>query len=109
MIQSRDREGAVAQSQKFMETIATNGIRLQVPQLGPESGPTALVWHGFPEGCYAWADMAGRLAGSGYRVWVPDQRGYNSSDRPPHMSAYNSEIIARDVLGLIDTSGRERT
>jgi pimeloyl-ACP methyl ester carboxylesterase len=53
--------------------------------------------------------MAGRLAGSGYRVWVPDQRGYNSSDRPPHMSAYNSEIIARDVLGLIDTSGRERT
>jgi pimeloyl-ACP methyl ester carboxylesterase len=81
-----------------METIATNGIRLQVLQLRTESGPTALLLHGFPEGSYSWADMAGRLAGSGYQVWVPDRRGYNSSDRPPHMSAYNSEIIARDDL-----------
>src|SRR5262249_12667420 len=59
-------------------------------------------------GSYAWQDMAGRLAGAGYRVLVPDQRGYNTSDKPPHVSAYNSEIIARDVLGLIDASGCEQ-
>jgi epoxide hydrolase 4 len=91
-----------------MQTIATNGIHLQVLQLGPETGRTALMLHGFPEGSYAWEEMAARLAGSGYRVWVPDQRGYNSSDKPPHISDYNSEIIARDALGLIDATGSEQ-
>lgn len=66
-----------------------------------------LVLHGFPEGSYAWQDMIGRFAGAGYRVLAPDQRGYNLSDKPRGASAYNSEVIARDVLGLIDASGCE--
>jgi len=91
-----------------VESIGTNGIRLQVLQVGPELGPTALMLHGFPEGSYAWEDMAGQLAAKGYRVWVPDQRGYNSSDKPRHISAYNSEIVARDLLGIIDATGRRQ-
>jgi epoxide hydrolase 4 len=91
-----------------METIRTNGVSLQVLQLGPETGSVALMLHGFPEGSYAWDDMAGRLAALGYRMWVPDQRGYNSSGKPRRISAYNSEIIACDILGLIDATGREQ-
>jgi epoxide hydrolase 4 len=91
-----------------VETITTNGISLQVLQLGPESGSAALMLHGFPEGSYAWENMAGRLAALGYRMWVPDQRGYNLSDKPRRISAYNSEIIARDILGLIDATGCEQ-
>lgn len=90
-------------------TISTNGIRLHVIEAAGGSGAgsarTMLVLHGFPEGSYAWQDMIGRFAGAGYRVLAPDQRGYNLSDKPRGASAYNSEVIARDVLGLIDASG----
>src|ERR1700730_175689 len=86
-------------------TISINGIRLHVIESGAGSARTMLVLHGFPEGSYAWHDMIGRFAGSGYRVLAPDQRGYNLSDKPRGASAYNSEVIARDVLGLIDASG----
>jgi epoxide hydrolase 4 len=88
--------------------IETNGVRLHVLEFGSEAVRTALMLHGFPEGSYAWEDAASRLAAHGYRVLVPDQRGYNLSDKPAHISAYNSEIIARDVLGLIDAAGCEQ-
>jgi len=38
--------------------------------------------HGFPEFWYGWGHQIGPLAEAGYRVQVPDQRGYNLSDKP---------------------------
>jgi pimeloyl-ACP methyl ester carboxylesterase len=85
--------------------IETNGIRLHVEELPSDSQRTAIILHGFPEGSYALMDMGNRIAQAGYRTWIPDQRGYNLSDKPPHIKEYNAEIISRDVLGLIDASG----
>ena len=85
--------------------IGTNGIRLHVLEFG--AGPTSILLHGFPEGSYAWEDLAVRIAHGGRRVLVPDQRGYNQSDKPPNIASYDSETISRDVLGLIDASGSE--
>lgn len=89
-------------------TIATNGVKLHVVQAGPEDGPLVILLHGFPEFWYGWRKQIDYLAGKGYRVWVPDQRGYNLSDKPTGIEAYNQPVIADDVAGLIETSGREK-
>jgi pimeloyl-ACP methyl ester carboxylesterase len=41
--------------------------------------------------------MGKRLAALGYRVWVPDQRGYNLSDEPARVTEYNSDAFSRDL------------
>ena len=62
--------------------IQTNGIRLHVVQHGPIDGPLVILLHGFPEFWYGWRKQIPALAAVGYRVWAPDQRGYNLSDKP---------------------------
>jgi pimeloyl-ACP methyl ester carboxylesterase len=89
-------------------TISTNGIRLHVVAAGPEHGPLVILLHGFPEFWYCWRHQIGPLAQSGYRVWAPDQRGYNTSDKPPGRSAYRLDALADDVLGLIDAADRRQ-
>jgi epoxide hydrolase 4 len=89
-------------------TIPTNGIRLHVVEAGPEDGPLVLLLHGFPEFWYGWHRQIGPLAAAGFRVVVPDQRGYNLSDKPKGVRAYNLDDLALDVVGLIDALGREK-
>jgi pimeloyl-ACP methyl ester carboxylesterase len=88
--------------------ITTNGVRLHVVQAGPREGPLVILLHGFPEFWYGWRNQIDFLAESGYRVWVPDQRGYNRSDKPPGIAAYRIDLLAADIIGLIDAAGRER-
>ena len=90
------------------QNIETNGIRLNVVQAGPEDGPLLILLHGFPEFSYGWRKQIPFLAGAGYRVWAPDQRGYNISDKPEGIAAYTLDKLAADVVGLIDASGEER-
>ncbi len=86
-------------------TIATNGVRLHVVEAGPEDGPLLILLHGFPEFWYGWRQQIGPLAAAGYRVQVPDQRGYNLSGKPRRVASYNLDRLARDVLGLLDEAG----
>jgi epoxide hydrolase 4 len=88
--------------------IPTNGIRLHVVQSGSRYGSLVILLHGFPEFWYGWRNQILPLAEAGYRVWVPDQRGYNLSDKPKGISAYTFDELARDVVGLIDAAGVER-
>lgn len=87
--------------------IATNGISLHVVTAGPEDGPPVVLLHGFPEFWYGWHSQIAYLAAAGYRVIVPDQRGYNLSDKPKDVAAYHLDELARDVVGLIDALGYE--
>lgn len=64
--------------------------------------------HGFPEFSYGWRKQIPYLASAGYRVWAPDQRGYNISDKPEGIGAYTLDKLAADVVGLIDASGEEK-
>lgn len=88
--------------------VETNGVRLRVVQVGPVEGPLVLLLHGFPEFWYGWRHQMTALAGAGYRVWVPDQRGYNDSDKPVGIREYTIDKLAADVVGLIDAAGEER-
>jgi len=88
--------------------VQTNGIRLHVVEAGPEGGPPVVLLHGFPEFWYGWRKQIGPLAEAGFRVIVPDQRGYNTSDKPKGVSAYRIETLAADVVGLLDAAGLPR-
>jgi len=88
--------------------IEANGVQLHVVEAGPEDGKLLVLLHGFPEFWYGWHETIGPLANAGYRVVVPDQRGYNLSEKPPGVADYRIDELARDVLGLIDAYGRDR-
>jgi pimeloyl-ACP methyl ester carboxylesterase len=82
--------------------IETNGIRLHVVTAGPPQGKPVLLLHGFPEFWYGWRDQIPALVAAGYRVIVPDQRGYNLSDKPLGVQPYRTEKLVLDVIGLLD-------
>jgi len=88
--------------------IATNGITLHVAQAGPVDGDLVILLHGFPEFWWGWRHQIPALAHTGLRVLVPDQRGYNRSDKPLGRGAYRITTLAQDIVGLIDSTGRER-
>ncbi|UOQ83156.1 alpha/beta hydrolase [Hymenobacter sp. 5414T-23] len=77
-------------------------------QCGPAEGPLVVLLHGFPEFWYGWRHQIEALAAAGYRVWVPDQRGYNLSDKPPRVHDYQIEQLGADVLGLLDAAGEQQ-
>ena len=81
--------------------IETNGIKLHVVMAGPKDGQPVILLHGFPEFWYGWRKQIPVLAEAGYRVIVPDQRGYHLSDKPKGVKAYSVDKLAKDILGLM--------
>ena len=82
--------------------VQVGDIHLHVVQCGPKSGPPVILLHGFPEFWYGWNKQIYLLADAGMRVIVPDQRGFNLSDKPKGISAYRLDILARDIINLMD-------
>ncbi len=85
-----------------------NNLDFHVVMAGPADGPLVLLLHGFPEFWYSWRRQMPALAAAGYHVWAPDQRGYNRSAKPRRVSDYDIDLLARDVIGMIDASGRRQ-
>ena len=88
--------------------IETNGIKLHMVMAGPKDGKPVLLLHGFPEFWYGWRAQIPALAEAGYRVIVPDQRGYNLSDKPKGVKAYSVDKLVADILGLMDALGYDK-
>jgi pimeloyl-ACP methyl ester carboxylesterase len=80
-----------------------NGIRMHYVTAG--SGPPLLLLHGFPEFWYSWRRQIPALA-ERFTVIVPDQRGYNETDKPGW--GYSVDVLVADVLELMDALGHER-
>ena len=70
-----------------------NGIALHVVLAGPASGKPLIFLHGFPEFWFAWRLQIDHFVSSGYRVIIPDQRGYNSSDKPAGIASYSIDLL----------------
>jgi epoxide hydrolase 4 len=79
-----------------------NGIALHVVLAGPASGKPLVFLHGFPEFWFAWRHQIDHFVSSGYRLIIPDQRGYNLSDKPAGIASYSIDLLARDVVGVLD-------
>jgi epoxide hydrolase 4 len=83
-----------------------NGIRLHWVEAG--AGPLVVLLHGFPEHWYAWRHQIPALAAAGFRVLAPDLRGYNLSDKPRGVRQYRLDVLARDVVDLVQREGAGR-
>lgn len=87
---------------------AVNGVVLHYAEAGPQDGPPVILLHGFPEFWAGWRHQIGALAAAGFRVIAPDQRGYNLSDKPKGVAAYDLDRLVGDVIGLADYFGIAR-
>lgn len=86
-------------------SIIANGLDFYVASAGPIDGPMVMLLHGFPEFSYGWRHQIGALAAAGFRVIVPDQRGYGRSGKPHDVAAYKLPTLASDVVGIADQLG----
>jgi len=80
-----------------------NGVALHVVLAGSASAKPLVFLHGFPEFWFAWRHQIDHFASSGYRVIIPDQRGYNLSEKPAGIASYSIDLLAKDVVGVLDT------
>ena len=89
-------------------TIETNNIHLHVVTAGDPHGRPLVLLHGFPEFWYGWRHQIPALVAAGFRLIVPDQRGYNLSEKPGGVNAYRTQKLAKDILGVLDHFGLEK-
>ena len=82
--------------------VDSGGVRIHVEVTGPENGQPVLLLHGFPDSGRLWNRQATALAKAGYRVIVPDQRGYGRSDKPDDIDSYNLLFLAADAGAVLD-------
>jgi pimeloyl-ACP methyl ester carboxylesterase len=75
---------------------------------GPDDGPLLIFVHGWPELAISWRHQLPAFAALGFRVIAPDMRGYGRSSVYKTHADYAQELIVADMLGLIDSLGRER-
>jgi pimeloyl-ACP methyl ester carboxylesterase len=111
---SQPRRDAVAAAEKELgidlesRRVDLGDVTLHVVMAGPANGPPVILLHGFPEFWYAWYRQMDRLAKAGFRVIVPDQRGYNDSDKPSRIEDYDVDTLARDIANLAETLGYDK-
>ena len=84
------------------------GLRFDVRDGGPATGPVVILLHGFPQDATSWDQVAPLLHGRGLRTLAPDQRGYSPGARPSAVRAYAQKELVADVLALADAAGAER-
>ena len=74
-------------------------VSLSVQVDGPESGPLAVLLHGFPDTPYTWRHLAPALVAAGWRVAAPSMRGYAPSGVPDDGSGHIAALVA-DAVGV---------
>ena len=75
-------------------------------EAGPSAGKSVILLHGFPEFHWSFRLQWPALAQAGFRVIVPDQRGYNQTDKMP---PYDLDTLAGDIAQLQDALGLSRS
>jgi pimeloyl-ACP methyl ester carboxylesterase len=84
------------------QTIPVNGIELCVHIAGPEHGQPIWLLHGFPECWHSWREQIPALAAAGYRVFVPEMRGYGASSAPAEVGDYDLLTLCGDIQQAMD-------
>ena len=91
-----------------MTQVEVGDFTFDVRTAGPDDGEPVILLHGFPQTSWEWRHQIEALAGAGFRVVAPDQRGYSPGARPPDVADYALPLLVQDVLGLADAVGAER-
>jgi pimeloyl-ACP methyl ester carboxylesterase len=85
-----------------------NGLSMHLLEAGFEDPgrPCILLLHGFPELAYSWRKLMPLLAGAGYHVVAPDQRGYGRTKGGDarydgDLDSFHLANLAKDAWGLV--------
>ncbi|MEV6959306.1 alpha/beta fold hydrolase [Streptomyces sp. NPDC051207] len=89
-----------------MSSTTLNGATLHYDDLGPSDGTPVALIHGHPFNRTLWEPQARALVAAGYRVVLPDLRGYGDSDVTPGTVLLSG--FADDLAALLDHLGIER-
>lgn len=83
-------------------TFKNGSVELHSVAAGPHNGPLVILLHGFPEFWFSWHRQIEPLVSAGFRVIVPDQRGYNLSSKPRGSASYALPLLTADVISIAD-------
>lgn len=75
-------------------------VKLEIYEAG--RGIPIVLAHGWPELAYSWRYQIPSLVEAGYRVIVPNQRGYGESDKPEEVESYDIHHLCSDHVALLD-------
>ena len=88
--------------------LAVNGIELSLYSAGPEHGKPVWLLHGFPECWLSWRHQLEPLLAAGYRLFIPEMRGYGQSSAPRDPAAYDVLTICGDIQVAMDQLGQQQ-
>jgi pimeloyl-ACP methyl ester carboxylesterase len=71
-------------------------------------GRPVVLLHGFPDSGRLWRHQIAPLADAGFKVIVPDMRGYGASGKPADVGDYHVAYLVADVNAVLDEAGVER-
>ncbi|WP_397458169.1 alpha/beta fold hydrolase [Pseudomonas asplenii] len=89
-------------------SLSVNGITLSVHVAGPHDGRPVWLLHGFPECWHSWRNQVPALIQAGYRVFIPEMRGYGRSSAPPESAAYGLLTLCGDIQAAMQAFGHEQ-
>jgi pimeloyl-ACP methyl ester carboxylesterase len=81
----------------------SNGVGIEYEVSG--DGRPVVLLHGFPDSGRLWRHQVPALSQAGFKVIVPDLRGYGRSDKPEEVEAYRMHHLVADVLAVLDDAG----
>jgi len=87
------------------DSASVNAVSLHYWIGGNPNGPPVLLWHGFLGTAYSWHRLMPLLADSGFRILVPDMRGYGDSDKPAGDVGYDGAALAEEFRSLVEQIG----
>ena len=87
-----------------LKRVRTDLLEIEYAELGPASGPAAILLHGWPYDIHAFAEVAPLLVARGYRVIVPYLRGYGGTHflSPGTLRNGQPSAVAFDTIALMD-------
>jgi 3-oxoadipate enol-lactonase len=88
-----------------MDRLQVGDLNISVSDAG--DGPPVILLHGFACGKRMWLHQV-RALKRGFRVIAYDQRGHGLTDAPPAAQRYSASLLARDLVGVLDTLKIER-
>lgn len=97
---------ASASGTRACGVLVAPGVTLSCDDLGSPAGVPVLLIHGHPFNRSMWRPQVEALVDAGYRVIVPDLRGYGESTVVPGKTLLSD--FARDLAELLDRLGVER-
>jgi len=87
--------------------IQANALEFATLEAGSVGAPLALCFHGFPDTAVTFRHLLPALASVGYHAVAPWMRGYAPTQAPKD-GRYQSVLLARDALALIEAFGQSR-